>query len=50
LAKKIEVLLNDEKLRETLGAKARATAVRHLDISICAQKHAEFYRQIMMSD
>lgn len=47
LADKIDILLKDARLRESFGAKARATAVKYLDISICARKHAEFYRQVL---
>jgi glycosyltransferase involved in cell wall biosynthesis len=50
LAEKIDILLNDSELRESFGVKARETAVEHLDISVCAQKHAEFYRQVLQSN
>lgn len=47
LADKIGVLLQDANLRQVFGARARTTAIRHLDISICARKHAEAYRDIL---
>jgi glycosyltransferase involved in cell wall biosynthesis len=47
LAEKVGQLIEDEKLRKSFGAKARDVAIRSLDISICAKKHAEFYGEII---
>lgn len=47
LAEKVAQLVEDEKLRKSFGAKARDVAIRYLDISICAKKHAEFYKEII---
>ncbi len=38
-------LLDDELLRRRLGKRARRYAKAHLDLDICAQQHAEIYRQ-----
>lgn len=47
LAEKVSLLIENEELRKTFGLKARDVAVRYLDVSICAQKHAAFYRKVV---
>jgi len=47
LAQKVSLLIGNEKLRRELGRKARETAIKYLDVDICAKKHADFYRSIM---
>jgi glycosyltransferase involved in cell wall biosynthesis len=47
LAEKVGQLIEDKKLRKSFGARARDVAVRYLDVSICAKRHAEFYRKII---
>lgn len=47
MAEKVGLLIGDEKLRKRFGRKARDVAVRYLDVSICAKKHAQFYREIV---
>ena len=49
LSEKISILIKDEELRKRFGAKARETAIRYLDVSICAKKHAEFYKEVLRS-
>jgi glycosyltransferase involved in cell wall biosynthesis len=47
LAEKIEILCEDAQLRKDFGRRARETAIRHLDISVCAKKHADVYRAVL---
>lgn len=43
---RVLALVQDKGLREEMGRKAREFAVNNLDLKICAQKHAAFYRMI----
>jgi len=47
LAEKVSILIENKELRRKFGQRARETAVKHLDIEICAKKHAQLYREIM---
>lgn len=47
LAEKTEILCEDAQLRRDFGRRARETAIRHLDISVCAKKHADVYRAVL---
>ena len=47
LSRKVEILLNNENLRNAMGKEARKTAKKYLDISIAAKKHADFYKKIL---
>jgi len=47
LAEKVSILIENKELRRKFGQQARETAVKHLDIKICAKKHAQLYREIM---
>lgn len=47
LCEKVEILLNDPALRQSMGAAAQAIAKKKLDISIGAEKYANFYRRIL---
>jgi len=47
LAEKVSLLIDNEKLRKEFGRKARETAIKHLDVEICANKYADFYRTTM---
>ncbi len=47
LADKIETLINQPGLRVDFGQRARATAVKFLDVSIAVRKHEETYRSII---
>jgi len=47
LAKKVGMLIEEEGLREHFGKRARATAVKELDVGICASKHRNLYVEVM---
>ena len=47
LAEKVSVLIEDENVRRNFGKLARFTAVRQLDIAICADKHRSFYMEVL---
>lgn len=47
LAEKVSILIENKELRRKFGQRARETAVKHLDIEICAEKHAQLYSEIM---
>jgi len=47
LAEKVGKLIENRKLREKFGEKARDLAVKYLDIDNCIKKHAEFYREML---
>jgi glycosyltransferase involved in cell wall biosynthesis len=47
LAEKVDILIENEKLRKDFGSKSREVAVKFLDVDVCAKKHAQFYREIM---
>lgn len=47
LAEKVKLLLEDESLRQTMGERAREFAKENLDVSIAAEKHASFYREMI---
>ncbi|MCI5218667.1 MAG: glycosyltransferase family 1 protein [Candidatus Electrothrix sp. LOE2] len=49
LSEKVQLLLDNPTLRQEMGAKARIVAQQHLDISIAAQKHRDFYQEIISS-
>lgn len=46
MANKISILLQDKAMRTKMGRNAREFAVKNLDLKICAQKHAVFYRKL----
>lgn len=46
LADKVRVLIENEKLRKTMGQKSRDVAVKYLDIGICTMKHAHLYNHL----
>ncbi len=46
MTEKVRALIEDERMRRTFGRRAREVAVRELDVGICAEKHAVFYRRI----
>lgn len=47
LAQSVIELVEDEALRGVIGEAQRRYAERHLDVRVCAIKHAEFYREIV---
>lgn len=47
LAEKISFLIENDDLRAKFGKSARATAIKELDVSICADKHRRFYLEIL---
>lgn len=47
LAEKVSVLIEDENLRIKFGKRAREIAVKELDIEICAEKHRQFYLEVL---
>ena len=47
MAGKVELLLEDAALRKKIGMNARKIAVKNLDVNICVEKHAKFYREVM---
>ncbi|CAK8722805.1 Glycosyl transferase family 1 [Candidatus Electrothrix laxa] len=47
LSEKVQLLLDNPTLRQEMGARARIVAQQHLDISIAARNHAEFYRKVI---
>ncbi len=49
LAEKVTLLIESEELRKKFGSKVRQVAIDHLDIEICARRHAEFYRMLAPS-
>ncbi len=46
MAEKISILIQDKALRTRMGKNARDFAVGNLDLKICAQRHALFYREL----
>lgn len=46
LTEKIEILINNEEIKEKFSDRARDVAVKELDIKICAEKHKEFYNLV----
>ena len=50
LAEKVSILIEDKNLRTKFGKLARATAVKELDIAICADKHRRFYLEVLNND
>ena len=49
LAEKVGLLIEHEELRDYFGKRARAVAVRELDLEICALKQRDFYFEILES-
>ena len=47
LAEKVGIFIENEKLRHDCGKLARATAIKELDVEICADKHRRFYLEIL---
>ena len=47
LAKKVGMLIEDQELREHFGKRARATAIKELDVGICATKHRNLYVEVI---
>lgn len=47
LAGKVGVLIENLDLRNKFGNKAREIAIKNLDVNICAEKHAKFYKMIL---
>jgi glycosyltransferase involved in cell wall biosynthesis len=46
LTEKVAALIQDASMRQTMGKKARDFAMTNLDLKICAERHACFYRAI----
>ena len=46
MAEKVGLFIENANLRKNVGTNARKIAVKHLDVDICAKKHADFYRKI----
>jgi glycosyltransferase involved in cell wall biosynthesis len=46
LAEKVGILIEDGELRASFGERARAVAVRELDVEICALRQGDFYREV----
>ena len=49
MREKVDILIANSSLREEFGNRARLIAEKKLDISIAAEKHASFYRRILVS-
>jgi glycosyltransferase involved in cell wall biosynthesis len=47
LAEKVGILIENEELRNNFGKRARAVAVRDLDVEISADKHKRFYLEVL---
>lgn len=47
LAEKVGILIENEQLRKEFGRWAREIAIKHLDVGICARKHADFYKKVL---
>ncbi len=47
LTKKVGILIEDKNMRVKFGKNARAVAVKELDIEICAEKHINFYFEVL---
>ena len=46
MADKVSLLIEDKNMRTNMGKSARKFAVKNLDLRICAQKHALFYKSV----
>lgn len=46
LAEKVGLLIEDRALRQKLGERARAEAVKSLDIDVCVAAHSRVYRMV----
>ena len=46
LAEEVIQLIDNESYRKSLGLKARDVAINKLDLKICTQQHASFYKQM----
>lgn len=44
---KLAILINDQDIRKKMGKNARVFTVKNLDLKICAQKHAFFYKKLV---
>ena len=49
LTEKVSILIENEDLRIKFGKLARVTAIKELDLTICADKHRKFYMEILGS-
>jgi glycosyltransferase involved in cell wall biosynthesis len=47
LAEKVGILIENRELRDHFGNHGRAVAVRELDAEICAEKHRNFYLEVL---
>jgi glycosyltransferase involved in cell wall biosynthesis len=47
MADKLSILIQDKALRKEMGKKSRKFAVENLDLEMCAEKHAFFYRELL---
>ena len=47
LTEKVQMLIDNPSLRQDMGSRARITAQKQLDVTIAAQKHADFYQKII---
>jgi glycosyltransferase involved in cell wall biosynthesis len=47
LAEKVGILIENKELRNHFGKHGRAVAVRELDAEICAEKHRNFYLEVL---
>ena len=50
MAEKVSILIEDENLRVKFGKLSRATAVKELDVAICADKHRRFYLEVLNNE
>jgi glycosyltransferase involved in cell wall biosynthesis len=48
LADKVEILINDENLRDRFGIQSRQVALSQLDLSICVAEHLNAYRSLII--
>lgn len=47
MAERVGLFIENADLRKKVGINARKIAVKNLDVNICVEKHAEFYRKII---
>ena len=45
-ALKVQALIDDPRLREKMGKRARLTAKEKLDVNMCADLHASVYMEV----
>lgn len=47
MAERVGLFIENADLRKKVGINARKIAVKNLDVNICVEKHAKFYREII---